>query len=419
MQLTFKGGILEIQGEIRKRIKDPELLEELRALLLPVKIHPDHAASPHFLGGAVGFWGYELARHFDRIYFRSKENEDLPDLWLLFFRELVVFDHKTKKYRLISWLVPKKGVSFEESEAQAEKSLEEMEGLLFSGTSQPSNGHFRFLKFKPEISKKRFEGMVKKTKSYIEAGDIYQANLSQRFSFEFDGSPLKLYDRLRKTNPSPFSAVLHLNDLFIASSSPELLLSKKGKTCVTRPIAGTRPRGRRPGEMRRQSRELFASEKERAEHLMLVDLERNDLGRVSEWKSVQVEDFMRLERYARVIHIVSEIKGRLRAGKDAWDTIQAMFPGGTITGCPKIRSMEIIDELEPVRRGIYTGSLGYVGFNGDAMLNIVIRTLVLRERQGHLQVGAGIVADSEPAREYEETLHKGEALLEALIEASA
>ncbi|MBI2167281.1 MAG: anthranilate synthase component I family protein [Candidatus Omnitrophica bacterium] len=261
--------------------------------------------------------------------------------------------------------------------------------------------------------------MVHRAKDYIRAGDIYQANLSQRFPFSFQGSPLRLYGALRRTNPSPFCSVLKMGDQFIASSSPELLVAKKGRQLVTRPIAGTRPSGRTGSETRRLTRELLRNEKERAEHLMLVDLERNDLGRVSEWRSVRVKDFMRVEKYARVQHLVSEITGCLRPDRDAFDVIRAMFPGGTITGCPKLRSMEIIDELEPVRRGVYTGSLGYIGFDGDLELNIVIRTLVLKGTQGTLQVGAGIVADSDPGREYEETLAKGEALCEALIEASA
>ena len=409
---------LILEGEINRTIHRANLIPELRKLFRPVKPAPGFS-SDFFTGGAVGFWSYELAAEFDRISFRPKKGLPVPALALLFFRDLVVFDHKKDKYYLISWLVPQEGVSFEKAVRRAEASFREMEKAFTKPDPFSRNGRFEFVKFHPEISKGAFETMVRKAKDYIRSGDIYQANLSQRFSFDFKGSPLRLYDSLRETNPSPFAAAFRFGDLFIASSSPELLVAKKGKVCVTSPIAGTRPRGRKERETKRLARELLANEKERAEHLMLVDLERNDLGRVSEWRSVQVKDFMRLEKYARVLHIVSDIEGRLRPGKDAWDVIQAMFPGGTITGCPKIRSMEIIDELEPVRRGIYTGSLGYVGFDGNAMLNIAIRTLVLQKNRGYLQVGAGIVADSDPAREYEETLAKGEALAEALIEASS
>ena len=278
---------------------------------------------------------------------------------------------------------------------------------------------FTLKNFRSEISRPYFERMVRRAKAYIEAGDIYQANLSQRFSFRFAGSALKLYDNLRKINPSPFASFLKFGDLHIVSSSPERLVRKRGRLCETRPIAGTRPRRAIHQTGRELERELLASEKERAEHLMLVDLERNDLGRVCDWKSVRVRELMALERYSHVIHIVSKITGRLSQPKDMWDLLRAMFPGGTVTGCPKIRCMEIIDELEPVRRGVYTGSLGFLDFRGDLDLNIVIRTLVLNKDQGYLQVGAGIVHDSDPAREYEETLHKGEALAEALVRASS
>ena len=394
-----------------------DLSAEMRKLFSPVRI-PAEFSFDFFTGGAVGFWGYELSEAFERISFRPKKGPRLPTLGLLFFRDIVVFDHKRERYYLISWLIPRKNIPFRKALRKAEENLIEMERALTLPSPLALNGHFRLLRFVPEISRTDFEGMVLKAKRYIEAGDIYQANLSQRFSFNFRGSPLRLYDRLRETNPSPFSAVLRFGDLFIASSSPELLVAKKGRHCVTCPIAGTRPRGSNPSETRKLAHELLTNEKERAEHLMLVDLERNDLGRVSEWRSVRVKDFMRLEKYSRVQHIVSEIESQLKPSKDAWDLIRAMFPGGTITGCPKIRSMEIIDELEPVERGIYTGSIGYVGFDGDLMLNIAIRTLVLLGKKGYLQVGAGIVADSDPTREYEETLHKGEALAEALVQAA-
>ncbi len=413
LEVSFKGGKLFRDGSAGERA---DLLSELRRLFRPVKLPPG-IRFDFFTGGAAGYWGYELAREFERVRFRRKKPTPLPDLVLLFFRDLAVFDHQDDCYYLISWLFPKKGVSFKTALGRAEAKLHEMESWFFFAP-ESYNGHFDFARFRPEISQADFEKMVLAAKKYIRAGDIYQANLSQRFSFTFEGSPLRLYERLRKTNPAPFSAVFHWGELFIASSSPELLVAKKGRKCVTCPIAGTRPRGRSQGERQRLLRELRTNEKERAEHLMLVDLERNDLGRVSEWRSVEVKDFMRLEKYARVIHLVSEIQSRLRPSKDAFDVIQAMFPGGTITGCPKIRSMEIIDELEPAERGVYTGSIGYVGFDGDLMLNIAIRTLILSGRQGYLQVGAGIVADSDPGREYEETLHKGEALVEALISAS-
>ena len=408
---------LQIESESYRLQKSGPVTAGLREFFGHVKPYLGFT-SEFFTGGAVGYFAYELAGNFERISFRPKQGPVFPKLELLFVRDLIAFDHKENLYYFISWLVPKKGLSFTKALRQSEEKIAEMENLFSSSNGHAARENFDLHDFRPEISREAFEKMVRKTKSYIQAGDIYQANLSQRFSFKFEGSPLWLYGRLREINPAPYSAFLRLGDLVIASSSPELLVAKQGRDCVTCPIAGTRPRGQGAGETNRLARELLASEKERAEHLMLVDLERNDLGRVSEWRSVQVKDFMRIEQYARVIHLVSEVTSRMRAGKDAWDLIQAVFPGGTITGCPKIRAMEIIDELEPVERGIYTGSIGYIGFDGNLKLNIAIRTLVLQKNRGYLQVGAGIVADSDPAREYEETLHKGEALAEALLAAS-
>ena len=417
LQASLHHKELQIEASHYRIHKRGPFLSGLRGLFSEIKIDPGFRCD-FFTGGAVGYLGYELAEDFERISFRPKKGPAFPKLQLLLVRDLIVFDHKEGLYHLISWVVPKKGVSSQEACRRSEEKIREMDRLFSLPNGFGSGPDFDLLHFRPEISQGEFEKMVRKAKSYIEAGDIYQANLSQRFSFQFKGSPLKLYDRLRQTNPAPYAAFLRFDDLVLASSSPELLVEKEGKVCTTSPIAGTRPRGRKRDETERLSRELLASDKERAEHLMLVDLERNDLGRVSEWRSVRVKDFMRVEKYARVIHIVSEIASRIRPAKDAWDLIGAMFPGGTITGCPKIRSMEIIDELEPVRRGIYTGSIGYIGFDGNLKLNIAIRTLVLLKNHGYLQVGAGIVADSDPAREYEETLHKGEALAEALLSAS-
>ena len=258
--------------------------------------------------------------------------------------------------------------------------------------------------------------MVRRAKRYIEAGDIYQANLSQRFTFEFEGRAECLYESLRRINPSPFSSFLRVGELCVASTSPERLIRKTGDFCETRPIAGTRPRGGTRREEERFRRDLIESPKERAEHIMLVDLERNDLGRVSRPNSVRVSELMTLERYSHVVHIVSNVVGRLRADCDQFDLLRAVFPGGTITGCPKIRSMEIIEELEPFKRHLYTGSIGYIDFNGDMDLNIIIRSLILYRNKGYLQVGAGIVHDSDPEAEYWETLHKGKALIDALCE---
>jgi len=269
----------------------------------------------------------------------------------------------------------------------------------------------------PGLTEADYMDRVRRCLEYIAAGDIYQANLSHRFTIALgERSPRSIYRHLREINPSPFAALIEFPDVALVSCSPERLVRLTENEVETRPIAGTRPRGATPEEDRRLIEDLLMNGKERAEHLMLVDLERNDLGRVCTYGSVHVDEFMVVERYSHVSHIVSNIRGTLAAGRDALDLIQAVFPGGTVTGVPKVRCMEIIDELEPVRRGPYTGSIGYLSPNGDLDLNIIIRTLVIAGKRAYLQVGAGIVADSDPAREYQETLFKAEALLKALRE---
>ncbi|MGQ0810991.1 MAG: anthranilate synthase component I family protein, partial [Nitrospiraceae bacterium] len=263
---------------------------------------------------------------------------------------------------------------------------------------------------------------VRQCQDYIGTGDIYQANLSHRFRLDLGTAAgpqkigLSIYDRLRSVNPSPFSAVLCFDTTSLVSCSPERLLRLDGNRVETRPIAGTRPRGQSRSEDHKLMKDLLLNQKERAEHLMMVDLERSDLGRVCEFGTVQVDEFMTIEQYSHVSHLVSNVIGRLREDMNGFDGVKAVFPGGTITGVPKIRCMEIIEHLEPVRRGPYTGSLGYLSWCGDLDLNILIRTLVLSGRDGYLQVGAGIVADSDPGREYEETWYKAQAFFRALCE---
>jgi para-aminobenzoate synthetase component 1 len=255
---------------------------------------------------------------------------------------------------------------------------------------------------------------VRRTIDYIAAGDIFQANISQRLSSEIATSPWTLYRRLRAINPAPFAAYLDCGDPIIVSASPERFLRVTGRRVETRPIKGTRPRGRTPFDDRRLASELLASAKDRAEHVMIVDLERNDLGRVCKYGSVRVSELAALETYATVFHLTSTVNGRLLPGKTPVDLLRASFPGGSITGAPKVRAMEIIDELEPTTRGVYTGGIGYLSFTGDVDLNIVIRTFVITGGRAYFQVGGGIVADSDPEAEYQETLDKAKALIEAL-----
>ena len=267
-----------------------------------------------------------------------------------------------------------------------------------------------------ETDKDFYMRMVSKAKEYIAAGDIFQANLSVRLEMDFEGSEFKLYQNLKKINPSPFAGYINFGDIKIVSSSPERLIVKRGDKLQTRPIAGTRRRGKTKEEDNFFKEELLLSEKERAEHIMLVDLERNDLGRICKFGSVKVDELMVLEQYSHVTHIVSNVAGVLNDNITLPQIIRAVFPGGTITGTPKVRSMEVIAELEPTTRGIYTGSMGYLSYNGNLDLNIIIRTVFIFNGKAYVQAGAGIVADSIPHREYKESLYKAEALIEALKE---
>jgi para-aminobenzoate synthetase component 1 len=401
LEIRLDKRTVRVRGLENKDYPAGQLFRVLKKIF---QWHRDRAAKsrPFFTGGFVGYLGYEVAALCDKIKFRSKLAPKTPQLFLGLFKDVIIFDHKNQLYYLASRSGNNEKIKkhFEQNIAKQKR-------------------RFKLIKFIPEMKKARFKTMVLKAKEYIVAGDIYQANLSQRFAFDYEGSPLELYSRLRAINPSPFSCFLKAGDLEIVSASPERLIRKKGRVCETRPIAGTCPTRGSKARFNEWRRKLLQNEKEKAEHLMLVDLERNDLGRVCHYRSVQVKEFMTLEKYSHVVHIVSKICGSLKKSKDAFDLIKAMFPGGTITGCPKIRCMEIIDELEPVHRGIYTGSLGYIDLYGDMDLNIVIRTMLLKKGKGHLQVGAGIVYDSNPEKEYRETLHKARALVQALRGASA
>lgn len=273
--------------------------------------------------------------------------------------------------------------------------------------------------FEVSLTEKEFKEAVEKVQQYIAMGDVFQVNLSVRQSKPIEIPALSVYKQLRVLNPSPYMGYFHVPEFQLVSGSPELLVKKKGREVSTRPIAGTRSRGKDDQEDQRLANELIENEKERAEHVMLVDLERNDLGRVCKYGTVEVNEFMVIEKYSHVMHIVSNVRGELADNKNEFDLIDAVFPGGTITGAPKVRTMEIIEELEPVRRGPYTGSLGWIGFNGDLELNIMIRTMIVKDGMAHVQSGAGIVIDSNPKYEYKESLKKAIALWKAKEKAEA
>ena len=382
---------------------------------------------PPFTGGAVGFFSYDFVHQFERLPRTAQDDLGIPEACFLFVDMVVAFDHLKDR----AWVIVNPGAREQEMgyrrpepgewgrlyDAAAAR-LAAVCVMLREGARSPGPAaDARQVRpvLVPGMSRERFESMVRRCKEYIAEGDIYQANLSQRFSADIGTSdPFRLYRILREINPSPFAAYAEFDDLVLVSSSPERLIRLTGTVADTRPIAGTRRRGGDHAETRGLSTELLTNEKERAEHIMLLDLERNDLGKVCTYGSVHVDEMMVVEDYSHVIHIVSNVRGELAPGRDGFDLVRAVFPGGTITGVPKVRCMQIIDELEPVARGPYTGSLGYFSNTGDLDLNIIIRTFVVKEGRAYIQVGAGIVADSDPSREYQETLQKAEALVKAL-----
>ncbi|MCZ0755804.1 anthranilate synthase component I [Anoxybacillus sp. J5B_2022] len=363
---------------------------------------------PDFQGGAIGYISYDCARYIERLPSKAKDDLELPDLYFFIFDDVFVYDHEEEALHLMTHYA-------EGKREEAEKRLSFYESLWLR-----ENEEIEPMSFIPpanhesvSMTEAEFMEAVEKVRKYIAQGDVFQVNLSVRQSKPLRTHPFHIYEKLRLLNPSPYMAYLHFPDFQVVSGSPELLVKKRGPHVSTRPIAGTRSRGKTAGEDQKIANELLANEKERAEHLMLVDLERNDLGRVCKYGTVKVDEWMTIEAYSHVMHIVSHVSGELENGKDAFDVIQAVFPGGTITGAPKVRTMEIIEELEPVRRSIYTGSIGWIGFNGDMELNIAIRTMIAKDGLAHVQAGAGIVIDSRPEYEYKECLKKAIALWKA------
>ncbi|GAB4564300.1 MAG: anthranilate synthase component I [Geothermobacteraceae bacterium] len=353
-----------------------------------------------FPGGWFGLFGYDLAGQIEELPRRARRDLPVPELSLYWVDAVAVYHHADKRLELAS--------------LDAHLDLEPWIDILTRPPSLPANADPRVEAPRPVLAPEQFAAMVERARAYIAAGDIYQANISCRFDGRIDGPLWPLYHRLREVNPSPFAGLFVSPEVELASGSPERLVRLEGSLAETRPIAGTRPRGYTLPEDVRLGHELLGHPKERAEHIMLVDLERNDLGKVCRIGSVEVDELMVLERYSHVTHIVSNVRGQLRPECDAVDLVRAMFPGGTITGVPKKRCMEIIDELEPVGRGSYTGSLGYISVTGHLDLNILIRGF---QRVGHhlsYQAGAGIVADSIAEMEWQECLNKGQALQVAL-----
>ncbi|MBI5136434.1 MAG: aminodeoxychorismate synthase, component I [Nitrospirae bacterium] len=382
----------------------------------------DTSALPPFFAGLCGVFSYDLARRFERLPALAADDAPVPEADLGWYDTVIAVDHHQARLWVCHLPAPA------ERSAHAAPRHDRARGRivdLFERLDTPAPGEDAPPATAPvgavaaEMPRAAFLDMVRRAKDYIAAGDIFQANLSQRFAAPLNGlHPWELYRALAAINPAPFACYLEQDGRHVVSSSPERLVSLRAGLVQARPIAGTRPRGADAALDRLSGQELLAHPKERAEHVMLVDLMRNDLGRVCDYGSVRVSEFMTTERYSHVIHIVSNVVGRLGPGMDAPALLKAVFPGGTITGAPKVRCMEIIEELEPVRRGIYTGSAGYLSAAGDMDLNILIRTIHARDGMARFQTGAGIVADSDPEAEYEETLHKAAAMRRALEQAA-
>jgi anthranilate synthase component 1 len=391
------------------------LVEKELAQFRPVSI----AGLPRFHGGMVGYLSYEVVRHFERLPCPVQDPQRLPESVLMLADTLLVFDHVTHKIKVVSHahLDGDVDTAYQEATRKIDDLVNRLEQPMHS--EAPKNAPPDKSDVSSNFSPVEFEAIVCKAKEYIYAGDIIQTVLSQRLARRTTANPFVIYRALRSINPSPYMYYLHLGDFYIAGASPELLVRVEDGTVSTHPIAGTRRRGKDAAEDLALEEELKNDEKERAEHIMLVDLGRNDIGRISEPGTVELTQLMDVERYSHVMHLVSHVQGKLRAGLSQFDALRSCFPAGTVSGAPKIRAMEIIAELEREKRGPYAGAVGYFDFSGNLDTAITIRTIIIKNNIAYIQAGAGIVADSIPEREYQESLNKAQALLSAIDQAEA
>lgn len=403
-------------GVVKEEKVDGNPLNSIKKLMSeykPVKVE----GLPRFFGGAVGYIGYDMVRFFESLPHEAVDDLNIPDSVFVITDTILIFDNIGQKIKVVSNAhIRDSDVerAYREAVGRIDSIIDRLKKTVGSQQSAVSSQKSKMKEIKSNVSKEVFKESVQKCKKYIKDGDIFQVVLSQRLETDFQSDPFDIYRALRTINPSPYMYFFKLGDIKIVGSSPEVLVRVEDEMVEVRPIAGTRPRGATEEEDKRLARELLSDEKERAEHIMLVDLGRNDIGRVSKKGSVEVNELMVIEKYSHVMHIVSNVKGRLEKGIDCYDVIKATFPAGTVSGAPKIRAMEIIEELEPTRRGIYAGSVGYFSFSGNMDMAITIRTLLIKGNTAYLGIGAGIVADSEPEREFEETMNKGKALIKAI-----
>ena len=414
---TFKSKDKKIYINEQKEITfntEKEPLFELKKLMQKFKVAPKE--NLRFFGGFVGYLGYDLIRFYEPIGPKQKDVLNTFDTYLVLPKFLIIFDHLQKQIEILNFVSVKTSKNLKNIYNNEKKAVEQVFAQIMNSDKLEALSLIspKKIKFKSNLSKKDFLAKVRKAKEYIKDGEIIQTVFSQRFSLEFKGEPFNVYRYLRLINPSPYMFYLNFKDVQIAGSSPEMLLRCEKNTLITRPIAGTRKRGKDDSQEKELENSLLADPKERAEHIMLVDLARNDVGRVSESASIKVPIFMTIEKFSHVMHIVSEVRGELKKGKDIFSAFESCFPAGTLSGAPKVRAMQIINELEEETRGIYGGSVGYFSFTNSLDTCIIIRTVIFKNNKAYVQAGAGIVMDSDPLSEYKETLNKAKAQLLAV-----
>ncbi|NQX49585.1 anthranilate synthase component I family protein [Paenibacillus tritici] len=429
------------KGETQAAVLDGpplEVLQEWMSEYVSPRLHLP--GLPPFTGGCIGFLGYDVARSLEKLPSLARNHPEFPDYLFMRLEEVWIYDHHEEMlYCAVHVPVPDTAIGnpealrtlYKAAVNRAERMLEQWSHIHASAEPEEAvTARYAELTRRVEaetditgewsgmssdFSAQQFQQAVAKVQEYIRAGDVFQVNLSLRQEAQLNSPPEDVYEWLRRLNPSPYMGLLRTPGFALSSASPELLVKLHGDKVSARPIAGTRRRGHTPAEDAAMEAELRGSEKEIAEHIMLVDLERSDIGRVAAYGTVSVPELLTVERYSHVMHLVSQVEGIVAPDKDAYDVIAALFPGGTITGAPKVRTMEIIEELEPVRRGPYTGSMGWIDYNGNMELNIIIRTLAVKDGMGYIQTGAGIVIDSDPYREYRECHNKAKAVVKAIL----
>jgi anthranilate synthase component 1 len=427
LTIFAKNGTITVEAGEEKKQLPGKPLEVLKAYLRGYS-SPALPDLPRFTGGAVGFFGYDLLSYYEKLPAHRIDDLQMNDIEFMFCDQVIVFDHFKQQVKVVANVhIPDKATDDEIVKAYNEacRKIDAMIGTLRKPSASFAVSHNSIPAdvgmgdVKSNVSKEKFISNVERAKEYIRAGDIFQVVLSQRFEIATEASPLQVYRILRTMNPSPYMYCLKMDDEVIVGTSPELLVRVEDEKVETRPIAGTRPRGDTPEQDHALEKELLADEKERAEHLMLVDLGRNDIGRVAEFGTVKCDTFMEIERYSHVMHIVSNVSGRMRKDKDFFDAFISCLPAGTVSGAPKLRAMEIIAELENEARGSYAGAIGYLGFSGNLDTCITIRTIVFKGGKAYVQAGAGIVWDSVPEKEFEETVNKAKAMIKSIRMAEA